>query len=142
MPLLIAFTISGILFAISLIHVYWAFGGKKGVHLAIPVVEGSKAFTPGALITLLVAAALAVFALLSLSLTDAIATPQTLKNYIEWMALFVGAIFVLRAVGDFNLVGFSKKNQQGQFARLDTWLYSPLCLCVGAGYFYLAWGMK
>lgn len=142
MPLLIAFTISGILFAISLIHVYWAFGGKKGVDLAIPAVEGGRAFTPGTLITLFVAAALAVFALLSLGLTDVIATPQRLENYIEWIALFVGAIFVLRAVGDFNLVGFSKKNQQGQFARLDTWLYSPLCLCVGAGYFYLAWGMK
>ncbi|GAL22213.1 hypothetical protein JCM19235_2908 [Vibrio maritimus] len=118
------------------------FWRQKGVDLAIPVVEGGKAFTPGTLITLLVAGALTVFALLSLSLTDVITTPQILENYIEWIALVVGAIFVLRAVGDFNLVGFSKKNQQGQFARLDTWLYSPLCLCVGAGYFYLAWGMK
>jgi hypothetical protein len=142
MPLLIAFTISGILFVISLIHVYWAFGGKKGVDLAIPVVEGGKAFTPGTLITLSVAAALTVFSLLSLGLIDVIAKPQTLESYIEWIALVVGAIFVLRAVGDFNMVGFSKKNQQGQFARLDTWLYSPLCLCLGVGYFYLAWGMK
>lgn len=42
------------------------------------------------------------------------------------------AVLVLRAVGDFRLVGFFKRIRGSRFARLDTLLYSPLCFALGA----------
>lgn len=140
MTQIVSLTIFTTLSIISLIHVYWAFGGKKGVNLAIPLIDGTKAFTPGAIVTLLVAAALALFAILSLILIDVVDVLKVPADYIKWGGITVGSIFILRSIGDFNMVGFSKKRKQGQFATLDSWLYSPLCLLLGAGYFYLVWG--
>lgn len=142
MTQIVSLTIFTTLSIISLIHVYWAFGGKKGVNLAIPLIDGTKAFTPGAIVTLLVAAALALFAILSLILIDVVHVFKIPADYIKWGGIIVGSIFILRSIGDFNMVGFSKKRKQGQFATLDSWLYSPLCLLLGAGYFYLVWGTQ
>ena len=41
-------------------------------------------------------------------------------------------VFAARAIGDFGLVGFFKTRGDGAFARLDTWVYSPLCLILAA----------
>jgi hypothetical protein len=38
-----------------------------------------------------------------------------------------------RAVGDFRLVGFFKTVRGSTFARMDTRLYSPLCVLLGIG---------
>ena len=37
-------------------------------------------------------------------------------------------IFVLRTLGDFRYVGFTKRIRNTSFAEWDTKLYSPLCL--------------
>ncbi len=142
MPQIVSLTIFTILSIIALIHVYWAFGGTKGVSLAIPLVDGANAFTPSAIVTLLVAVMLALFVILPLILIDTIHVVKIPIDYIQWGGVVVGSIFFLRSIGDFNLVGFSKKRKQGQFATLDSWLYSPLCLLLGAGYFYLVWGVQ
>lgn len=136
----VALSIFSILSVIALVHVYWAFGGKKGVQLAIPKLEGSNAFTPGAGVTFLVAICLSLFAALSLGLIELVSIEPELLEYVQWAGIVVGTIFILRAIGDFNLVGFTKKNKQGDFAVLDSVLYSPLCLLLGSGYFYLVWG--
>jgi hypothetical protein len=38
-----------------------------------------------------------------------------------------------RAMGDFNYVGFFKRVRGTRFARMDTLLYSPLCLALAVG---------
>ena len=38
-----------------------------------------------------------------------------------------------RAIGEFRCVGFFKRIRGSRFARLDSWVYSPLCLLLGAG---------
>jgi hypothetical protein len=39
----------------------------------------------------------------------------------------------VRAIGDFNYVGFFKRRRGTRFAHLDTRLYSPLALGLGLG---------
>ena len=38
-----------------------------------------------------------------------------------------------RAVGEFRYVGFFKRVRGSRFARMDTLVYSPLCLLLAAG---------
>jgi hypothetical protein len=56
-----------------------------------------------------------------------------------WGTWTLAALFLLRGIGDFRLVGFFKRVRGTRFARRDTRLYSPLCLAlalavVAAGY--------
>ena len=50
----------------------------------------------------------------------------------------LATVFLLRAIGDFRLVGFSKRVRGSRFARLDTLVYSPLCLAIAAGVLVVA----
>ncbi|QUJ70217.1 DUF3995 domain-containing protein (plasmid) [Photobacterium sp. GJ3] len=126
------------LMLVSLIHVYWAFGGRKGIFNAIPVEGGERSFTPGAFITFVVAFGLFLFSILSLSLVGMIQLPRFVTHYLSAAGFIVSGIFFLRSLGDFRLVGFSKKVKGSAFATWDSWVYSPLCLLLGAGYFYLS----
>lgn len=58
----------------------------------------------------------------------------------QWAATVLGAVFVLRSIGDFRLVGFFKSVRGTGFAAWDTRLYSPLCLLLGLGALWLAFG--
>ena len=51
----------------------------------------------------------------------------------------LGAVFLARSVGDFRLVGFFKRVQGSRFARLDTWVYAPLCLLLGLATVFVAY---
>ena len=44
-----------------------------------------------------------------------------------------------RAIGDFGYVGFFKRKGGDPFARLDTRVYSPLCLLLAAGTLAASW---
>ncbi len=56
-------------------------------------------------------------------------------NYTGWL---ISAIFIIRAIGDFNAVGFFKKIKQTEFANYDTKYFSPLCLSLGAVFIMLS----
>jgi hypothetical protein len=43
-----------------------------------------------------------------------------------------------RAVGDFRLVGFFKRVKGSVFARMDSRVYSPLCVLLGLGMGWMA----
>ncbi len=45
----------------------------------------------------------------------------------------IGVILLPCAIGDFRLVGFWKRIRDSRFARLDTAVYSPLCLVLAIG---------
>ena len=51
--------------------------------------------------------------------------PAWLSRYGLWL---LAGVFLLRAIGDFRYVGFTKKVRATRFAQLDTRFYSPLCL--------------
>jgi hypothetical protein len=55
-------------------------------------------------------------------------TPDWLSKYGLWT---IAVIFTLRAIGDFNYVGFFKKIKHTKFGKNDTKYFSPLCLTIG-----------
>ncbi len=115
-----------VLALLALIHLYWAAGGKRLLTGALPAGRGGKpAFEPGAKITLVVAGALGTAAGTVFAASRSV--PHSKRP-----ALAVAGVFALRAVGDFHHVGFFKRQRRGRFARLDTWVYSPLCALISA----------
>ncbi|MBC7915859.1 MAG: DUF3995 domain-containing protein, partial [Pyrinomonadaceae bacterium] len=91
---------------------------------------GSTVFKPGIFATLLVAFGLLVFALLvlaNLAKFGQIIEPKFLKP-LTWL---IAIIFLIRALGDFKFVGFSKRIKSTAFARKDSLYYSPLSLLIG-----------
>jgi hypothetical protein len=50
----------------------------------------------------------------------------------------VALALLARAVGDFRLVGFFKRVKDSVFARMDSRVYSPLCVLLGLGMGWMA----
>ncbi len=117
--------------AIAALHVYWAMGGRKWADAVLPVTagEGKKLFIPGKLMTLAVAVALLFFAFISLGAISLFSNYLTNRFFVYGNAV-VGAIFLLRAVGDFKYAGFFKKVKDTLFARNDTKYFAPLCTAI------------
>lgn len=119
-----------ILLTISVIHVYWAFGGTWGMDTAIPESDnGVKLFNPGVFGTLAVAAGLTLFAFVVAGSTGLLNINRLsfLFDYGIWL---ISLIFFARGIGEFNYVGLFKKVNYTKFAYWDTRLYSPLCLFI------------
>ncbi|AZJ35633.1 DUF3995 domain-containing protein [Tenacibaculum singaporense] len=121
-----------ILFFISLIHVYWAFGGTLWVNAVIPTrTANEKAMNPPKLLTFVVALVISSFAVVyaeKIQLFTLHSMPTWLKEYGLYV---VASIFLIRAIGDFKYVGFFKKVKETEFAINDTKYFSPLCLFLG-----------
>ena len=133
----IAIAVVAVFALLSFIHLYWASGGRAGKTAAVPHVSGSPAFVPSAVATLAVAAGLAVCALLVASTAHFLASPIS-ATWLKWLCFALAVGLLLRAVGDFRLVGFFKRTRGTAFARLDTLVYAPLCLALSIGVFYVA----
>lgn len=120
---------ASILIALSLLHLYWMFGGRWGIAAAIPEVEDKPLFRPPPLVIFLVAASLFTAALLVLGRTDPGMSflPPWLYRWGTWS---LAAVLFLRAIGDFRIAGFFKRVTGTRFAQWDTWLFSPLCLAL------------
>jgi len=125
---------------LGLIHVYWAFGGKTGWLAALPEVNGRLAFTPSAGATVVVAAFLFLCAILVSVIAGFISLPFPFFIF-KWLSFGLSFGLLLRAIGDFNLVGFFKRVRGTRFAYLDSRLYSPLCLLLAIGIFLIAYSV-
>jgi hypothetical protein len=130
--------LAAIFAVLGLLHVYWAIGGKSGGGAAVPTVNDVAAFSPSPQATLMVAAALFAAMLVILGCLGWFG--ETIPNRLfRVMTLVISLAFLLRAVGDFRLVGFFKPATESAFAYWDTWLYSPLCLFISVAAFFVAW---
>lgn len=127
-----------IIFAvIALLHFYWAFGGSTPGMAAIPTVGGKQAFTPSAFGTAMVALAFVAAALVALGQIGYLG--EIVPHWIFRAGLFIiSVLFLLRAVGEFKMVGFFKTLTGTPFASMDTWVYSPLCLFIAVAAFIVA----
>jgi len=126
---LILFSVFAVL---SGFHFYWLFGGSYGVKKVIPT-KGVNALNKQAIppfATLIVALGLLSFGVMYLFKAELItlSIPDWIIQYSAW---FVPSVFILRAIGEFNYVGFFKKIKDTEFAQADTKLFSPLCLGIG-----------
>jgi hypothetical protein len=144
MTLVLAQWLVAIFAVISLVHVYWALGGEWAAVVAVPQVpvEGGArlqpAFKPRGWITLTVAAALLLIAVL-VCLRIGWWVPAVHHQSLQWIISAIAILMFARAIGDSDLVGFFKEVKDSEFARLDTWAYSPLCVVLGAGLLTVAW---
>lgn len=118
-----------IFLVLSMIHIFWAFGGRLGSSGAVPETKGKPAFEPGPMATLGVAAALLTAAGIVLWRSGwwSPGGPPWIPRVGIWV---LAGLFFARAVGEFRLVGFFKKVRGTRFARLDDFLFSPLCLLI------------
>lgn len=130
----VAAIISVVFVLLSILHIYWAGGGKAGISKVIPVIEGKPAITPGKVITLLVAFGLMGIAGVSYVLGYVNLESYFFGDYVVYAGWFLAFVFLVRAVGDFNLVGFFKKHKSSEFAVYDTKYYSPFCLSMSAAF--------
>jgi len=120
---------AGVFAVLALLHFYWALGGAGGTgsSAAIPEVNGVPAFKPTKAGT--AAVGLVLLATAAIVLLD-----------VRLLIAGAAAVLVLRAIGDFRLVGFFKRPNPSRFARMDTRYYSPLCLALGAALAAIAAG--
>lgn len=109
--------------AIALLHFYWAVGGRWRIEHAAPVNEQGKRFLNRCVPSLVVGTGLLLFAAYYFIL------PVGIFSIVGWI---IPAIFLIRAIGDFRYIGFTKKVKISRFAELDTKFFSPRCLVIAA----------
>lgn len=133
-----ALVLCAIFLVLSAFHISWLFGGDRDIGKAVPTKDGEPLFTPRKASTLMVALALAGGAAISIwrGLEPEVG-PIWIPRVGTWVLVVV---FALRATGDFRYVGFFKRVRDTEFARNDTLLFSPLCLCISALAVWLALG--
>lgn len=121
-----------LLLSISLLHFYWMFGGTWGIEVVVPrKTTGESVMSPKRFATFFVVVALLLISALFL-IYSGIAKVSFPSDIVTYGVLLAGMIFMLRAIGEFRYVGFTKKVTNSKFAQLDTRFYSPLCLYLGA----------
>ena len=119
-----------ILFLVTAIHFYWAFGGKWGANSVLPQINSQKrVFTPSPIATFAVAIP---FLLISLIFAQAAGwfNIDIVGQYLSSLLLILVAVFAIRALGDFKYVGYFKKIKNTEFAINDTKYFTPLCAFV------------
>lgn len=117
---------------LSLLHFYWAVGGRWGFKSALPANEnGNIILNPSTFDSFFAGFILSFFSIFYFSLFDK-------KNrFVNIIKFFIPLIFILRTIGDFKFVGFFKTITTTNFAYLDTVFYTPLCLLISFSGFYL-----
>ena len=120
-----------IFITLGAIHFYWLFGGTWALSKVIPTKENglSPQVIPkfATLIVALGLAGISVFYLLKSGWIH-FQLPAWITTYGYW---FIPAIFIIRAIGDFNYLGIFKKIKNTEFAKADTKVFIPLCLFIG-----------
>ena len=115
---------------LSSIHFYWAFGGKWGTEGVYPSkADGNPMRPPTVTATLIVAVGLLLFAVFYMMKAGFFSVQLPLLMDKNGLWILTG-IFILRAIGDFNYLGFFKKVKNSKFAVNDTKYYAPLCLII------------
>ena len=116
-----------ILGGLSLLHGYWALGGRWGSAYTVPTINGRRSFDPSPLATWMICGLLALAMIIVVGKSGWIATGP-LPVLFDVGVWGLGFVFVLRAVGNLRTFGFFKTVKGTPFADWDTWFYSPLCL--------------
>ena len=135
---LLVFATSAVFVALSSVHWYWALGGRLGRSSVIPSTAGVAHFSPSRTGTVLVAAALLLAAGTVVVAAEGSLAPVW-RTICSSAAVLLAAVLTLRAIGDTRHVGFFKQRNQSRFARLDTFLYSPLCVLLAGSIGHILW---
>jgi hypothetical protein len=111
-------SLSTILAALCLLHLYWAFGGKWALDKVNPQVDGKPLLKLG-----FIACFGAAIGFFILAAVPVVSMKPALR---KWLLIGMAVVFAGRAIGDFKNVGFFKSVKGTAFALWDTRVYSPL----------------
>lgn len=128
----VAIAVSAIFFLLALWHFRMAFSPATGASGAVPSVDGKPLFVPSSRATIGVGIALLVFAAL-VAATAGLLPLALPRVVLVWLSYALALGLLLRAIGEFKYVGFFKRVRGSRFAKLDTLVYSPLCLLLAIG---------
>jgi hypothetical protein len=125
--------------ALALWHFRMALSPTGGMSGAVPSESGKPLFVPSVGATLAVGVVLMVFACL-VAATAGLVELGLPVRVLSWCCYALALGLLARAVGEFKYVGFFKRVRNSKFARLDTLVYSPLCLVLAIGVALVARG--
>jgi uncharacterized membrane protein YidH (DUF202 family) len=128
--------VSLVFVALAIWHFRMAFWPIEGGG-AVPSVDGKPLFSPSTSATVAVAIVLLLFALL-VAATGGLFEVGVSRRLLTGLSFALALGLLGRAIGEFKYVGFFKRVRGSRFARLDTWLYSPLCLLLAIGVAFVA----
>lgn len=128
---IILIAINTIIFLLlSILHFYWAFGGKLWFEDVLPTNSGGlKKINPGMAAGLIIAFGLLFMALITIGNLGSF-DKFIQGKYFRYGTFVIAIIFFLRTIGDFKFFGFFKKVTRTRFAINDTKIFSPLCLFI------------
>ncbi|HWW19160.1 MAG TPA: DUF3995 domain-containing protein [Steroidobacteraceae bacterium] len=135
---LLPLSVSLIFVVLALWHFYMASRPSQTVSGAVPSAGGKPLFVPGRVATVAVGVALLVCAAL-VAATGGVIPRGLPVRMLSLLSYALAAGLLLRAVGEFKYLGFFKRVRGTRFARLDTLLYSPLCLALAVGVTWVAY---
>jgi hypothetical protein len=118
--------------ALALWHFRMALLPASGTSGAVPSVAGRPLFVPSARATAAVGFVLLLFACL-VAATGGLVHVGIPPRLLTWSSFALALGLLARAIGEFKYVGFFKRVRGTRFAKLDTLLYSPLCLLLAVG---------
>lgn len=125
--------VSAAFVVLALWHFYMAMGGlASGAGGAVPSVAGKPVFVPSTGSTVAVGVVLLMFAAL-VAATAGLVPPPLPTRWLVGLSYALATGLLARTIGDFKYVGLFKRVRGTPFARLDTLLYSPLCLVLSLG---------
>ena len=128
----LALSVSVVFVALALWHFRMALFRSTDASGAVPSVEGKPLFIPSAKATAGVGLVLLLFACL-VAATGGLVHLGVPSRLLTWGSFALALGLLARAIGDFKYVGFLKRVRGSRFARLDTLVYSPLCLLLSIG---------
>lgn len=143
MSTIAAVLLSTTLAAIGALHLFWAFGGRRASDAVVPTRpaglkgNGELVFDPGRFATIAVAVFLLVASSFPLGAAGLIKLPIS-NGFLLFGNWSLGAVLLIRGIGDFRYVGFFKRVRGTRFSELDSRFYSPLCLTLAVLAFYIA----
>jgi hypothetical protein len=132
MQTVIALVLSVVFIALAILHIAWALGFKWGGEALLPQKpDGALLFNPGVLACF---AAAFMFALPALILL--VRAGVLFASIPAWMSYVgvwgIATVLFVRAIGDFRYAGLTKRIRGTSFARMDSRVYTPLCLALAA----------
>jgi Protein of unknown function (DUF3995) len=128
----VALVVCAVFVALALWHFFMVLAPSQGASGAVPSVEGKPLFVPSTKATVAVGIVLLSFAVLVAATAGVVALPIP-RFVVVWLCYALALGLLARAIGEFKYVGFFKRIRGSRFAKLDTMVYSPLCLLLAIG---------
>ena len=129
--MMMPFITGEILLLISLLHVYWLFGGRWGLEASLPPSRSGDPVRPPRVMVVVVILGLLFASAMAFSLAGWITIPLS-ERWMIFCYKALGYLFLARGILGFAASFFFRPLKGTLFNRWNLILYSPLCTWIGA----------